>query len=86
MPNGHWDDEAFDSDEYEDLPDDAPAETLSCPECGVEIYEEAEQCPACGWYVIHSTSEWSSRSWWWIALGLTGIIAVIFVLLYSAWN
>lgn len=73
-------DESF--DEYSDeFPEDEEAETLPCPHCRAEIYEDAEQCPHCGEYVTHSTSVWAGRPWWWIVLGLLGIVAVIFVLL-----
>ena len=31
--------------------DDAPAETVPCPECGAEVYEDAEQCVSCGEWI-----------------------------------
>ncbi len=71
-------DETDDEDEYSE---DEEAQTLPCPHCRAEIYEDAEQCPYCGEYVTHSTSIWAGRPWWWIVLGLLGIVAVIFVLL-----
>jgi hypothetical protein len=69
--NDYWDDDALDDD---------TAEVMPCPECGAEIYEDAEQCPVCGCYVTFGTSPWSGRSPIWIVLGIAGIVAVIFVL------
>jgi endogenous inhibitor of DNA gyrase (YacG/DUF329 family) len=54
---------------------------VPCPQCGADIYEDAVQCPVCGEYVTHGTRAWEGRPGWWIALGLLGIIAVLFVLL-----
>jgi uncharacterized membrane protein YvbJ len=41
-----------DEDWYDDEQDDHQSDDLSgCPECGAEIYADAEQCPACGYWV-----------------------------------
>lgn len=73
----HWDDE---TDDWPDDSDDA-AETIPCPSCGADIYEEAEQCPKCGDYVVHGTSPWNDKPVWWMLLGLAGAVAVILALL-----
>ncbi|TWT29240.1 hypothetical protein KOR34_52950 [Posidoniimonas corsicana] len=70
------DDEEPDDDYY----DDDEAELVDCPACGAPVYEEAERCPVCGEYITHSTSPWSGRPTWWVALGLAGILAMIVVL------
>lgn len=77
-----WDDEYEEEWDapYDDEDDDDY--TVECPECGTDVYEDAEQCPACGNYIVHSTSVWSGRPSWWIVLGLLGIIAVIFSLAF----
>jgi hypothetical protein len=68
-----------DSDESND--DDGTA-TVTCAACGSDIYEDAPQCPVCGEYVTSiGGTVWGGRSGWWIALGLLGIIAVIYVFL-----
>lgn len=65
----------------EDDLDDDQSETVPCPACGVEIYEDAFQCPACGYYLAsQSSSPWSGRSIWWILLGLLGTGALIYAL------
>lgn len=68
----------------DDWDDDDDSETLPCPECGVPVYEDAERCPHCGSYITHSTSLWAGRPWWWTALGLAGILAVIALLAFCS--
>ena len=79
-----WFEEAgdeLDDEEYPDEhPDDDRTETVSCPECGAEVYEDAVRCPACGNYITHPTSVWHGRPGWWIVLGLLGVVALILVL------
>jgi len=72
-----WDQEP--SDELDDEFDDV-AETVPCPNCGAEIYEEAERCPECGDYVTFGTNAWSGRPLWWIVLGMLGVVAMVIVL------
>lgn len=72
-----------DRDEYdEDYPDDEDDEenTIECPECGAEIFDDIDVCPVCGHAIIHSTNPWQGKSAWWIVLGLLGIIATIWAL------
>jgi uncharacterized paraquat-inducible protein A len=52
MPRHTRDDD--DEDDYGDAgygDDDDEAETVPCPHCGAEVYENAEQCPRCGKYL-----------------------------------
>ncbi|UUO07090.1 RNA-protein complex protein Nop10 [Blastopirellula sp. J2-11] len=83
-----WDEDDFDDDDEsfvddeawtdDDLPSDDPDDYLDhCPQCGGEIYSEADVCPHCGEYLFHHHSPWSNQSFWWVALGLLGVIAVI---------
>ena len=77
------DDDAYDDDAYDDSDDDA--EVVGCPECGADVYEDAERCPTCGEYIVHSSADyvWSSRPAWWIVLGALGILAVIVALAFG---
>jgi len=70
-----WKDTDLDDHEDEDC-----SETLPCPSCGVDIYEDAEQCPACGEYVAFASSALSGWPWWFTGLGLIGILALILAL------
>jgi hypothetical protein len=77
-----WDDEDDDweAPEEDEADDDSP-ETVVCPSCGEQIYEEAEQCPHCHEYVTHSTSVLAGKPIWFVALAVLGVVAVIVALL-----
>jgi len=76
------DDDALDDREYpdEDELDDGETDTIACPDCGADVYEDAVQCPNCGLYLTSNTHAWSGKSALWLALGLLGIIAAILAL------
>jgi hypothetical protein len=79
------DDSYDDDDDYyeDDAFDDGPVDTIACPSCGAEIYEDAERCMHCGDYVVHGlTNPWQGRSLWWLILGVTGIFATIWALAF----
>jgi len=73
-------DDPLDDYEYPEEPDDEQPETIRCPACGAEVYEDAVQCPACGDYVTAASGVWSGRPTWWIVLGLVGILAAVLAL------
>ena len=76
-----WDDSRDDHElPEEDEFDDDEIETLPCPECGAEVYEDAPRCPSCGSYITFATHPFTGRAWWWVALGLLGILALIVTL------
>lgn len=70
-----WEEDEWSEDHW----DDDEAETIPCPACGEEVYEDADHCPYCGEYIVHSGSGyvWKERPVWWIVLGILGILAVI---------
>jgi predicted amidophosphoribosyltransferase len=73
----------YQDDDYDDVIDDSCSELVTCPECGDDIYEDAEQCPLCGTYIVHQHSPWAKRPLWWVALGLLGVISVIITLCWG---
>lgn len=70
-----WDEEA-------DWPDsDVESDTVRCPECGAEIYEDVELCPRCGFYVEGASDHsLADRPRWFVVLGVLGILATLLVL------
>ena len=76
VPVGDDDDDA---DDWDDGPGEEE-EWIACPECRRQVYVESEQCPHCGHYITDESGPlgvWQGHSWWWVALGVLGIIAVI---------
>ncbi|MBI1249654.1 hypothetical protein GC197_17655 [bacterium] len=72
----------WDNDEdWSDEPDDDQDDTINCPNCGAEIFDDTDVCPICMHAIIHDRSPWSGKSVGWIVLGVLGIIATIVMLL-----
>ncbi len=73
-----WDDGSeWDEGDEDDL---GRSETVTCPSCGADVYEDAEQCPSCGEWITSFRSPWQGRSTWWIVLGVLGVAATILAL------
>jgi predicted nucleic acid-binding Zn ribbon protein len=54
--------------------DDGSVDTVACPSCGADVYEQAERCPHCGQYQSGERARPQRR-------GLKWLIAVAFVCL-----
>ena len=86
------DDDSFDDSDSDvddldgsgDDSDDDDSPTVECPMCGCDVYQDAQQCPVCGEWIVHTPRIWAGRPWWWVWLGVIGIIAVIWSLLFAA--
>jgi len=76
-------DEIRDEEYPDDDGDDGPSETVSCSQCGAEVYEDAVQCPACGAYLTPDTAVWSGKPSPWILLALLGVLATIAALVFG---
>jgi DNA-directed RNA polymerase subunit RPC12/RpoP len=61
-------DEEADWDDGEaDVESDEEAETVECPHCGEEIFEDSVRCPYCGDYLSSAGSlSPSGRPIWWV--------------------
>lgn len=47
------------------------SDTVPCPHCGREVYEDAERCPYCENYISEEdTPPSSSRKPWWLIVGV----------------
>jgi hypothetical protein len=57
--------------------EDEETETVECPKCGADLYEDAVRCPLCGEYVHHTHSVWKDKPLWWKLVGLAGILAIL---------
>ncbi len=65
-----------------DLVDDDESETLNCPECGEDVYEESNQCPACGLYITPKvrTSHLENAIWTIAAILVVGACLLFAIL------
>jgi predicted nucleic acid-binding Zn ribbon protein len=73
-----WDDRE-DPDEADiDDHDHIPAETVPCPYCGKDVYENAELCPHCRSYISREDSRPPRRPKW-LAIGAIVTVVVILV-------
>ncbi len=82
-----WEWDQADDVDYGDgseVDDEYETETVTCSNCGAEVYEEAVACPVCGEYVGVNTHPFSDRPRWWITLGVLGVIATILSLMFLA--
>jgi predicted RNA-binding Zn-ribbon protein involved in translation (DUF1610 family) len=80
-----WQDDDDELNEAED-PDESDQDsgeesgTLPCPNCGEDVWEEAERCPHCGEYITPGIG--SDRKPWWVIVA--AILALLAVLLWLA--
>ncbi len=56
--------------------DDDEAETVPCPHCGQDVYEDAERCPNCERYLSREDAP-SQRSWTFRIIVIICLIAAI---------
>jgi hypothetical protein len=47
-------------------PDDE--DTIPCPHCGKQIYDESERCPYCETYISEEDDAQPTRKPWWIII------------------
>ena len=70
----------IDRDEDEDVEgwdgDDDLDETVPCPHCRADVYEDAERCPRCGKYLSREDSP--RRHPWWVVAGALACLAMVF--------
>jgi predicted amidophosphoribosyltransferase len=70
-----------DFDEYDEEPD---YQTIICPECGKELYEDTDICPNCGMFIIQTEPKQNlflyQLSPIWYMLAMSGIVATIIAL------
>ena len=75
----HEDEEAWDDPEAPDDadlgPDDDSAETVPCPYCGADVYEQAEVCSRCGAYI--STEDAPARKPTWMVIASLAVLAAM---------
>lgn len=76
------DDEDDDIHDYSDW-DEPDEDTMPCPYCQAQIFEDAVSCPACGNYLSEEDVPTRERPWW-VIVGL--IAALVVALSWAFWG
>lgn len=80
---GDPDDEDADLEGEVDEPDPDDC-YIACPNCGMDVYDEAALCPYCSEVLVGgSTNYLSDKPTWYVYLAVAGIIAVILSVLMA---
>ena len=82
MTYGDFDPDDRDAPQAIDLEpnDDDDDDTVSCPNCGRELYEGIPKCPQCGFWIIDdSPAAQRARGWAWPIIVAT-LIAIMLVM------
>lgn len=69
-----WDD-PYDEDVDEDAREDGD-DTVPCPRCKREVYENAQQCPYCHYFLSEEDALASLKPWWVIVGAVLALGAV----------
>jgi predicted RNA-binding Zn-ribbon protein involved in translation (DUF1610 family) len=69
-------DDTEDPDESDQDSDDESSGTLPCPNCGEDVWEEAERCPHCGENITPRIGS-DRKPWWVIAAAILALLAVL---------
>ncbi len=71
----------FDEEDAGDFDADWESQTISCPECGFPVYDDAEMCPRCGHFIEEADLHpLAGKPPWFLILGLLGVLATIIAL------
>ena len=60
---------------------DDEAETVPCPSCGTDVYEDAPACPVCGEYITTFRSPMAGMPRWFAILGVIGTLILVAMLI-----
>ena len=69
------DDYDFDND-YDDDPE---TDTVTCQECGRDVYEDAPSCPYCGAYIVEDKRVWANSR----LANLNRIVALLLIICFA---
>ena len=63
-------------DEFAEF-EEAEPETLPCPSCGAEVYEETQRCPHCGDWIMPLAASSRRKSTLWIVAAILMLLAIL---------
>ncbi|HLN30079.1 MAG TPA: zinc-ribbon domain-containing protein [Gemmataceae bacterium] len=79
MPHQSDLDDEWDDNEVQgfQVPEEEEEETVPCPHCRRQIYEDAERCPNCGHYLSIEDGSFRARPWWFISGFVICVVIVV---------
>jgi hypothetical protein len=78
-----WDDSEMDpwTDDEDWSESQEESVSMFCPECGGEVYEDADLCPHCGYFLeALPTHPMLGKPAWFVIVGFLGVVATILAL------
>ncbi len=63
---------------YCDGADSLDDDTLPCPLCGVEVFQDAQKCPSCGGWITATLGTRRKGSWMLVAILVVALIVLAF--------
>ncbi|MEM9657333.1 MAG: zinc-ribbon domain-containing protein [Planctomycetota bacterium] len=74
-----WDEEVWGDEDWSDeaSEEDPVDQTVACPHCGEQVYDDSPRCPSCGQYLLESDLASSTRPWW-IVVGAAACLYAVF--------
>ena len=76
------DDEYPDESDCSDEFDEDITQTVRCPSCGAEIYEDTPQCTYCGHYITRDDR--LRRNGWWTVVLIVVLVSFLLWMFYAA--
>ena len=71
-----YDDPYEEPDELDDVEDDDD-ETLPCPACGCDVYDDTDQGPHCGQWIMPLAASVGRRHWVWRIAAVLALISFL---------
>jgi hypothetical protein len=84
MPKQFHADDEWEEPDFDDA-DDEQSDTMPCPYCGAEVYEDSPRCPACGEYISQEDAP-ARRKPGWIIVGVLLCLAAALAWIVVSWN
>jgi hypothetical protein len=63
----------------QDAEDDPDATIISCPQCGADVFDEADVCPRCGSFILHEQTVGNRRPIWLLIAVIVCLAIVVLV-------
>jgi uncharacterized paraquat-inducible protein A len=79
-----WDDPDADEFSAPGYGSDNDTETVTCPYCHEEVYEDTVRCPRCENYLSKEDAP-PARQPWWIVIGILAVLGIVALWVFRGW-